>query len=118
MTKNTFFFAFMILFAGVTSAQEVRISGHQVIASDSTWTVNAGTTLVFGPNASVEVLGGLEFQGTEDMPILISSLNKKKQMILQDSLYPKSVYKKSQWNGIQMNCHQIHIQLAIIHWTH
>ncbi len=75
MTKNTFFFAFMILFAGVTSAQEVRISGHQVIASDSTWTVNAGTTLVFGPNASVEVLGGLEFQGTEDMPILISSLN-------------------------------------------
>ena len=75
MTKNTFFFAFMILFAGVTSAQEVRISGHQVVASDSIWTVNAGTTLVFGPNASVEVLGGLEFQGTQDMPIFISSLN-------------------------------------------
>ncbi|MDA8566758.1 hypothetical protein N9K89_04430 [Schleiferiaceae bacterium] len=75
MTKNTFFFAFMIVFAGVTSAQEVRISGHQVVASDSTWTVNAGTTVVFGPNASVEVLGGLEFQGTVDMPIRITSLD-------------------------------------------
>lgn len=75
MTKNTFFFAFMLLFAGVVSAQEIRISGHQVVASDSTWTVNAGTTVVFGPNASVEVLGGLEFQGTEDMPIRITSLD-------------------------------------------
>ncbi len=75
MTKNTFFFAFMIVFAGVASAQEVRISGNQVVASDSTWTVNAGTTVVFGPNASVEVLGGLEFQGTEDMPIRITSLD-------------------------------------------
>ncbi|MDA8819474.1 hypothetical protein N9N66_02655 [Schleiferiaceae bacterium] len=75
MTKNTFFFAFMLLFAGVASAQEIRISGHQVVASDSTWTVNAGTTVVFGPNASVEVLGGLEFQGTVDMPIRITSLD-------------------------------------------
>ena len=75
MTKNTFFFAFMIVFAGFASAQEVRISGNQVVASDSTWTVNAGTTVVFGPNASVEVLGGLEFQGTEDMPIRITSLD-------------------------------------------
>ena len=75
MTKNTFFFAFMLLFAGVASAQEIRISGHQVVASDSTWTVHAGTTVVFGPNASVEVLGGLEFQGTVDMPIRITSLN-------------------------------------------
>ena len=57
MTKNTFFFAFMLLFAGVASAQEISISGHQVVASDSTWTVNAGTKVVFGPNASVEVLG-------------------------------------------------------------
>jgi hypothetical protein len=75
MTKNTFFFAFMLLFAGVASAQEIRISGHQVVASDSTWTVHAGTTVVFGPNASVEVLGGLEFQGTVDMPIRITSLD-------------------------------------------
>ena len=71
MTKNTLFFAFMIFFAGIASAQEVRISGNQVVASDSTWIVSAGTTVLFGPNASVEVLGGLDFQGTEDMPILI-----------------------------------------------
>ena len=75
MTKNTLFFAFMIFFAGIASAQEVRISGNQVVASDSTWIVSAGTTVLFGPNASVEVLGGLDFQGTEDMPILINSLN-------------------------------------------
>ena len=65
----------MLLFAGVASAQEISISGHQVVASDSTWTVNAGTKVVFGPNASVEVLGGLEFQGTVDMPIRITSLD-------------------------------------------
>ena len=71
----------MIVFAGFASAQEVRISGNQVVASDSTWTVNAGTTVVFGPNASVEVLGGLEFQGTEDMPIRITSLDPMKARV-------------------------------------
>ena len=73
MTKNVFLLAFTILFAGAVQAQEVRITGHQVVAADSTWTVPAGTTVLFGPNASVEVLGGLDFQGTSDNPIRITS---------------------------------------------
>ena len=36
MTKNTFIFALTVLCASVASAQEVRISGNQVVASDST----------------------------------------------------------------------------------
>ncbi|MGB1089952.1 MAG: hypothetical protein ACPGYN_04310, partial [Schleiferiaceae bacterium] len=73
MTKNVLLFAFTILFAGAASAQEVRIEGHQVVAADSTWTVPAGTTILFGPNASVEVLGGLDFQGQSENPIRITS---------------------------------------------
>jgi len=73
MNKNVFLFVFTILFAGVASAQEVRIEGHQVVAADSTWTVPAGTTILFGPNASVEVLGGLNFQGQADNPVRITS---------------------------------------------
>jgi hypothetical protein len=73
MNKNVFLFVFTILFAGVASAQEVRIEGHQVVAADSTWTVPAGTTILFGPNASVEVLGGLDFQGHADNPVRITS---------------------------------------------
>ena len=73
MNKNVFLFVFTILFAGVASAQEVRIEGHQVVAADSTWTVPAGTTILFGPNASVEVLGGLDFQGQTDNPVRITS---------------------------------------------
>ena len=73
MTKNVFLLAFTILFAGAVQAQEVRITGHQVVAADSTWTVPAGTTVLFGPNASVEVLGGLDFRGTSDNPIRITS---------------------------------------------
>ncbi|MDB2572096.1 hypothetical protein N9X81_00045 [Schleiferiaceae bacterium] len=73
MTKNVFLLAFTILFAGAVQAQEVRITGHQVVAADSTWTVPAGTTVLFGPNASVEVQGGLDFQGTSDNPIRITS---------------------------------------------
>ena len=73
MTKTVFLLAFTILFAGAAQAQEVRITGHQVVAADSTWTVPAGTTVLFGPNASVEVLGGLDFQGTSENPIRITS---------------------------------------------
>ena len=73
MNKNVFLFVFTILFAGVASAQEVRIEGHQVVAADSTWTVTAGTTILLGPNASVEVLGGLDFQGQTDNPVRITS---------------------------------------------
>ena len=73
MTKNVLLFAFTILFAGAASAQEARIEGHQVVAADSTWTVPAGTTILFGPNASVEVLGGLDFQGQSENPIRITS---------------------------------------------
>ena len=73
MTKNVFLLAFTILFAGAAQAQEVRITGHQVVAADSTWTIPAGTTVLFGPNASVEVLGGLDFQGTSEYPIRITS---------------------------------------------
>ena len=73
MNKNVFLFVFTILFAGVASAQEVRIEGHQVVAADSTWAVPAGTTILFGPNASVEVLGGLDFQGQTDNPVRITS---------------------------------------------
>ena len=73
MTKNVFLLAFTILFAGAAQAQEVRITGHQVVAADSTWTVPSGTTVLFGPNASVEVLGGLDFQGTTEYPIRITS---------------------------------------------
>ncbi len=68
MNKNVFLFVFTILFAGVASAQEVRITGHQVVAADSTWTVPAGTTILFGPNASVEVLGGLDFRDKQTAP--------------------------------------------------
>jgi hypothetical protein len=73
MTKNVLLFVFTILFAGTAAAQEVRIDGHQVVGADSTWTVPAGTTILFGPNASVEVLGGLDFQGQPDSPIRITS---------------------------------------------
>jgi hypothetical protein len=73
MTKNVFLLAFTILLASAVQAQEVRITGHQVVAADSTWTIPAGTTVLFGPNASVEVLGGLDFQGTSEYPIRITS---------------------------------------------
>ena len=73
MTKNVLLFVFTILFAGTAAAQEVRIDGHQVVAADSTWTLPAGTTILFGANASVEVLGGLDFQGQPDSPIRITS---------------------------------------------
>ena len=68
MNKNVFLFVFTILFAGVASAQEVRIEGHQVVAADSTWTVPAGTTILFGPNASVEVLGVLTYKANRRTP--------------------------------------------------
>ena len=51
MTKNVLLFVFTILFAGTAAAQEVRIDGNQVVGADSTWTVPAGTTILFGPNA-------------------------------------------------------------------
>ena len=65
----------LLLMTGVAQAQSqsVTISGHQLVASDSIWTVPAGATIRFEENASVEILGGLDFQGTQESPIVITS---------------------------------------------
>lgn len=74
MTKKVLLIA-LTIFSTVLSAQEIRITGHQTVEADSTWQISPGTTLVFGPNSSVEVLGGLDFMGTAQQPIRITSVD-------------------------------------------
>ena len=72
MTKHIFSFLFLLSVITL-KAQEVRISGHQTVAKDSVWSLSAGSTVIFDANASVEVLGGLSFQGTAEEPVVITS---------------------------------------------
>ena len=74
MTKHVFSFLFVFTLSALTAqAQEVRISGHQTVAKDSVWSLPAGALVVFEGSASVEVLGGLEFNGSSDAPIEITA---------------------------------------------
>ena len=74
MTKHVLSLLFVFtLFATSASAQEVRISGHQTVAKDSVWSLPAGSKVVFEANASVEVLGGLNFSGSVEAPIVITA---------------------------------------------
>jgi len=74
MTKHVLSLLFVFtLFATSASAQEVRISGHQTVAKDSVWSLPAGSKVVFEANASVEVLGGLNFSGSVEAPVAITA---------------------------------------------
>ena len=74
MTKHVLSLLFVFtLFATSASAQEVRISGHQTVAKDSVWSLPAGSKVVFEANASVEVLGGLNFSGSVEAPVVITA---------------------------------------------
>ena len=76
MTKQIRLFLTLFSIAATQlSAQDIRLSGHNVVAADSVWQVAAGTTILFDANASVEVLGGLQFQGTAENPISIDAAN-------------------------------------------
>ena len=66
----------LLLMTGVAQAQSqsINITGHQVVSLDSTWVVPPGAIISFEENASVEILGGVDFQGTQEAPILVRSL--------------------------------------------
>lgn len=71
MTKHFFSLLFAVFAVSTVHAQEFKIEGHHTVGADSVWTLPAGSTIAFSPGASVEVLGGLQMQGTAEAPVFI-----------------------------------------------